>query len=462
MRASLGEKGRRRKRKEEEEDYPVEGAPPSASVFLLSSQSRSLSLRLPLASSRRSQWRPAVTMGGQKDKLSKAQIEQYRKVFNEYDTSGDDSIDQKELQALLNSAGFRLTKEQIQKLWEEVDEDGSGEISFDEFIELVSRLREYNKDEYRVKNVPTPRLFLDKRDLKKYTAVFEQRSGGDGKMDMVQLDAFFQTHNIQVSPERLANIMAEVDEDSSGYLDMNEFLVLLIKFLGLRRRPVGPGQCELSRLIRTGKDGEGWSFSEAKKAGYNAKHFLESGVRFDDICPGVFALADFRKAGVTPYEMREAGWRGVKGRESGYTMDELLQAGFSIASLRKAGYSEVFSAVELRRLGVPAKAMKAGGWTLSDLKRAGYSGVELRTAGFSTKGLEQMRRSLLKEAGVPTGQSEEGGGLGATASNPLGRWSTLKRCGTFSLRREIDEANPPPKFTGLGGNGPGGWLTARF
>lgn len=390
-------------------------------------------------------------MGGHKDKLTKAQIEQYRKVFNEYDTSGDDSIDQKELQALLLSAGFRLTQAQFNKLLKEVDEDGSGDIGFDEFIELVSQLKEqYNKDEYRVKHVATPRLFLSQAEMRKYTEVFEQRAGGDGKMDMQELDQFFLTHNIQVSPERLASIMAEIDEDQSGYLDLNEFLVLLIKFLGLRRRSVGPGQCDMRVLIKK----ERWTFLEVKKAGYNVKHFLEAGVRFDEICPAVFALSDFRKAGALCSEMRQAGWQGVYGRESGYTMEELLQAGFSIAALRKAGYADVLSAVELRRLGLSAKAMKSGGWGMADLKGAGYSGVELRVAGFSTAGLIQTRRALLKQAEP----RPEDGKLGGN----LARWATLRRCGTFSIRREIDEANPPPKFDGLGGLGPGGWLTARF
>ena len=70
--------------------------------------------------------------------------------------------------------------------------------------------------------------------------------------------------------------MAELDEDQSGYIELNEFYVLLIKTFGLKRRPVGPGQCTIRSLVE-----EGWSLPEARKAGYNARHFLEEGFRFD-------------------------------------------------------------------------------------------------------------------------------------------------------------------------------------
>jgi len=40
---------------------------------------------------------------------------------------------------LFNSLGVKVSKDKVKKMFAEVDEDGSGEIDFDEFLVLVAK-----------------------------------------------------------------------------------------------------------------------------------------------------------------------------------------------------------------------------------------------------------------------------------------------------------------------------------
>jgi Ca2+-binding EF-hand superfamily protein len=48
------------------------------------------------------------------------------------------TIDLKELKAAMKALGFDLSKEEIKKMLSTVDADSSGEIDFDEFVQLMT------------------------------------------------------------------------------------------------------------------------------------------------------------------------------------------------------------------------------------------------------------------------------------------------------------------------------------
>ena len=60
-----------------------------------------------------------------------------REVFDMFDADGSGSIDRNEMRALMKKLAQDLTEEEITLIMEEVDTDGDGEISFEEFKMLV-------------------------------------------------------------------------------------------------------------------------------------------------------------------------------------------------------------------------------------------------------------------------------------------------------------------------------------
>lgn len=60
-----------------------------------------------------------------------------RDVFNIFDADGSGGIDRDEMRQLMKKLAQSLTEEEISAMMEEVDKDGDGEISFEEFKALM-------------------------------------------------------------------------------------------------------------------------------------------------------------------------------------------------------------------------------------------------------------------------------------------------------------------------------------
>jgi hypothetical protein len=110
-------------------------------IFLFRSPLHSPSLFLPplllLSQSRRTPTRkPAKTY--ERPGLSEEEIEEIREAFNLFDTDGSGTIDPKELKAAMQSLGFEAKNQTIYQMIGDIDKDGSGEIDFEEFLDMMT------------------------------------------------------------------------------------------------------------------------------------------------------------------------------------------------------------------------------------------------------------------------------------------------------------------------------------
>jgi len=62
-------------------------------------------------------------------------------LFATTDTDGNDSVDLREFNSLLDDLGILMPPDEVMKFFEELDTDKSGTLSFEEYIELVFELR---------------------------------------------------------------------------------------------------------------------------------------------------------------------------------------------------------------------------------------------------------------------------------------------------------------------------------
>ncbi|CAE8657293.1 unnamed protein product, partial [Polarella glacialis] len=134
---------------------------------------------------------------------------------------------------------------------------------------------------------------------------------------------FLKRSNINLSPGRIVSLMQEMDEDNSGYLEEGEFMILMIKALGLKRRKeVGPDGHSASEL----RAKEGWAIGELRKVGYGCLALREAGfsiVEVMDVC----SASEMKRGGVSVSELLSTGWDGSKAREAGFSLPALLHAG---------------------------------------------------------------------------------------------------------------------------------------
>ena len=75
-----------------------------------------------------------MTKGG----LKQEQIDEIKEAFNLFDTDQSGSIDYRELKAAMKALGFDVKKDELKKMIADVDADGSGNIEFPEFLDMMT------------------------------------------------------------------------------------------------------------------------------------------------------------------------------------------------------------------------------------------------------------------------------------------------------------------------------------
>eukprot|EP00814_Leptocylindrus_danicus_P017924 CAMPEP_0116020328 /NCGR_PEP_ID=MMETSP0321-20121206/9733_1 /TAXON_ID=163516 /ORGANISM="Leptocylindrus danicus var. danicus, Strain B650" /LENGTH=154 /DNA_ID=CAMNT_0003491001 /DNA_START=96 /DNA_END=560 /DNA_ORIENTATION=+ len=70
--------------------------------------------------------------------LNAEEVEEIREAFNLFDTDGSGTIDPKELVEAMKSLGFETKNQVVYNMIADVDKNKSGEIDFNEFLELIT------------------------------------------------------------------------------------------------------------------------------------------------------------------------------------------------------------------------------------------------------------------------------------------------------------------------------------
>mmetsp|Transcript_12924 Transcript_12924/g.31488 ORF Transcript_12924/g.31488 Transcript_12924/m.31488 type:complete len:149 (-) Transcript_12924:2025-2471(-) len=146
--------------------------------------------------------------------LEEAFIQKCREAFNTFDADGSGTIDTQEMKLLLESIGESLTEEELFRFMADVDEDGTGEIEFAEFLRAFEKQRGVNvaiEDE-----LDTIDAFVALGGNEDKTGFVEQK-----KLVAVVKEEFGMTIKI----DRLVD---ELDKDGDGKLSYDEFAALFI------------------------------------------------------------------------------------------------------------------------------------------------------------------------------------------------------------------------------------------
>eukprot|EP00927_Polykrikos_kofoidii_P060729 TRINITY_DN55651_c0_g1_i1.p1 TRINITY_DN55651_c0_g1~~TRINITY_DN55651_c0_g1_i1.p1 ORF type:complete len:448 (-),score=88.93 TRINITY_DN55651_c0_g1_i1:112-1341(-) len=318
-------------------------------------------------------------------------------VFRKFDGSGDGEISSKELQTALSKlCGRALSDLEARRFIHDVDEDLNQTMNFGEFYAVSKRMHTATAP---VKTDRIPRAYMTSEEFDHYSGIFQSRCGDDGMLSASELKEFLTKNGVNTSSERVVAIMTEVDSDASGTLDENEFFVMLIKSIGLKKRKIGPGLCSVEELQKEG----GWSLSDLKAIGYDCKELYEARYAVAELMPE-FKPGDMRRGGIPLSVLIDHGWDCAEARQEGFELQELFSCQCSMQRIFSAGWNDVASAAQLRKLGVDGRQMKAGGWGVSQLRLAGYSSADLRLAGYSRQAVSCLEHMLARRANLDPGE----------------------------------------------------------
>jgi Ca2+-binding EF-hand superfamily protein len=144
-----------------------------------------------------------------------------RDMFDRADSDGSGRLSRAEFASALRDSGLGLTRQEINVLLSEVDENEDGEIDYREFlpvcfnvlVETVSRQLE----EKRV-----PQQEADLRDF--FIAVFQEADAEMmGKLSVSQVRAALQAADIGLSIVQITALLVEARPDEDGLVDYAQF-----------------------------------------------------------------------------------------------------------------------------------------------------------------------------------------------------------------------------------------------
>ncbi|KAK8728566.1 hypothetical protein OTU49_009020 [Cherax quadricarinatus] len=147
------------------------------------------------------------------DSLDADQIDALKKAFVSFDTDKKGAIGTDTVSTILRMMGVKISEKNLQEVIAETDEDGSGELEFEEFVELAAKFL-IEEDEEALK-----------AELKEAFRIYDK--GGDGYITTDVLREILRELDNRLTESDLDNIIEEVDEDGSGTLDFDEFMEMM-------------------------------------------------------------------------------------------------------------------------------------------------------------------------------------------------------------------------------------------
>ncbi|XP_074864301.1 centrin-2 isoform X1 [Carettochelys insculpta] len=168
---------------------------------------------------------------GPKLELTEDQKQEIREAFDLFDTDGSGSIDVKELKTwhwfpphqfprpldqavrvAMRALGFEPKKEEIKKMISDIDKEGTGKISFNDFLVVMTQ-KMAEKD--------------SKEEILKAFKLFDDDE--TGKISFKNLKRVAKELGENLTDEELQEMIDEADRDGDGEVNEQEFLRIMKK-----------------------------------------------------------------------------------------------------------------------------------------------------------------------------------------------------------------------------------------
>ena len=144
--------------------------------------------------------------------LSADEIEEIKEAFDIFDVDRSGAISVQELLNAMRSLGFDTKNPAIFQMIADMDEDGNGEIEFEEFLDMMTaRISDRNT----------------KEDLERVFKLFDDKRTGQITVDNLRRVA--KELGEDIPEEELKEIILRADLDGDGRLSFDDFYAVITK-----------------------------------------------------------------------------------------------------------------------------------------------------------------------------------------------------------------------------------------
>jgi len=141
------------------------------------------------------------------------QLQVLKQAFDSFDQEKRGAISTDIVSTIMKMMGHHVNRQILATVIEEVDEDKSGELEFNEFVVLAQRFMNQEDEEEM------------KKELKEAFRLYDKN--GEGFIPTGVLREILSELDNNLSTEDLDGIIEEVDADGSGTVDFDEFMEMM-------------------------------------------------------------------------------------------------------------------------------------------------------------------------------------------------------------------------------------------
>ncbi|XP_076306460.1 troponin C [Tachypleus tridentatus] len=152
-------------------------------------------------------------MAGAAEDLSKEQVQMLRKAFDMFDRDKKGVIHTNMVSTILRTLGQTFEEKDLKDLIAEIDQDGSGELEFEEFMALAARFLVEEDAEAMQEELREAFRLYDKQ--------------GQGFINVSDLRDILRALDDKLTEDELDEMIAEIDTDGSGTVDFDEFMEMM-------------------------------------------------------------------------------------------------------------------------------------------------------------------------------------------------------------------------------------------
>ena len=146
-------------------------------------------------------------------KMSKEELAEFREIFDLVDKDKGGSISRDELGELMDTLGIRASKEEIDLMINEIDEDNNGEIDFEEFVAVMSRKVNANYTSAEVKSA--------------FKAFEMDCSSGYVTIDSLR-KALMSYGTEKLSLQQANDLLSQLEQDSQGRVNYIDYVNMMM------------------------------------------------------------------------------------------------------------------------------------------------------------------------------------------------------------------------------------------
>ena len=144
--------------------------------------------------------------------ITEEQSQEIKEAFDLFDSESTGYIDSKELKVAMRALGFEPKKEEIMKILSEVDKQGEGNISFEDFLSIMT--------EKMLERDPIEEM------KKAFHLICEE---GQDKITLKSLQKVAKELGENMTIEELQEMIEEADRDGDGEIGEEDFLKVMKK-----------------------------------------------------------------------------------------------------------------------------------------------------------------------------------------------------------------------------------------